>query len=650
MNYKPINKVSSALMILIILSILIITFMNLYITNTKSDSYISVMFIYPNGTPLVSGFTQFFVFYPTDSGTIIEQICNSTIMSPDLTHYTGYIDIPTSKIMKPAEEWYKHYNTKIIPSIIGFISYGKMLNKTEIEFYSQEFTIPYNPLYILKGIGKAHTVVLNQLTKRIIKIPTAKTNNKEVQQTYTTTTTVPWYYCGENCYLVYYIHDVYYYPNQNGVAPIPVAEFNATQFQSLSNYMLDYVGNIVVGVAALSSSNLHIDFDLTSVIPKTGGAGFEYQIAGSSIQLSQGEMAENLNLKILYTPTNYFGMIYVMGQLAIANYSVYASYGNIFIDYQSNVFVTALLLQGNSGAYAPVLNEVVNQLTEGIGSINFTKLVKLAEVYSGGSYGVNFISIESNEVPLLGAGIPVGEMILTAAIALGVIDPPAWVIDLMLLASPSIAITYTASSTMLWVTTFSFNVAQSAPVPAVVYFENSTVPYFMNGNAYALPLTVFYIVPSSFGGCVLSGTMITLANGSEIPVQYLNVGDFVLSYDVVSHRFVVSTVVSIGVDNVSNVVDVNDGLLYLSGWNDQYVFVMFQNGSEGWVLLKDLKIGMRLFDPIDNRWVEVTSIRIETDSYKVYDVKVNNIDNINNHIANKILIDVKSLSNPNQLY
>jgi len=254
MDNSAINKMVSVSIIFIILFTLITTYIN-YESDLNVNSLIHVTFIHPDGTPLIRGFAQFFTFYPTDNGTIIKQIYNSTIIPPDLTHYTGYIDIPLSTIMKPAEEWYKHYNTKITPSIIGFVSYGKMLNKTEVEFYSQEFTIPYNPANILKGIGKTHTVILNQLTKRTIKINATQTGNKEIQQTYTTTTTVPWYYCSENCYLVYYINDIYYYPNQNGVAPIPVAEFNATQFQNLNNYYMNYYdGMLTTGVAAISSS------------------------------------------------------------------------------------------------------------------------------------------------------------------------------------------------------------------------------------------------------------------------------------------------------------------------------------------------------------------------------------------------------------
>ncbi|MGC9164660.1 MAG: hypothetical protein ACP5GU_02900 [Thermoprotei archaeon] len=104
----------------------------------------------------------------------------------------------------------------------------------------------------------------------------------------------------------------------------------------------------------------------------------------------------------------------------------------------------------------------------------------------------------------------------------------------------------------------------------------------MNGKEYALPLPVFYIVPSSFSSCVLYGTEITLYNGSEIPVQYLHVGDEVLFYDIVLHRFVKSHVVSINVSNVSGIININNGFLYLSGWNDQSVFVLLQNGTKKW--------------------------------------------------------------------
>jgi hypothetical protein len=96
----------------------------------------------------------------------------------------------------------------------------------------------------------------------------------------------------------------------------------------------------------------------------------------------------------------------------------------------------------------------------------------------------------------------------------------------------------------------------------------------MNGKEYALPLPVFYIVPSSFSSCVLYGTEITLYNGSEIPVQYLHVGDEVLFYDIVLHRFVKSHVVSINVSNVSGIININNGF-FVFIWMERSIRIRF---------------------------------------------------------------------------
>lgn len=144
------------------------------------------------------------------------------------------------------------------------------------------------------------------------------------------------------------------------------------------------------------------------------------------------------------------------------------------------------------------------------------------------------------------------------------------------------------------------------------------------------------------GGCVLAGTSIMMADRTTTPVQDLKPGDKVLSWDVSHNRPVVTTVTSVYPTYVASLIDVNNGLLYASGANDQPVYAQLPGQSPGWVLVGDLTVGSALFDPLSHAWIPVTSLTTVNGSYQAtYDVATEPAQ-FNNYIANGLLLDRKA--------
>ncbi len=144
-------------------------------------------------------------------------------------------------------------------------------------------------------------------------------------------------------------------------------------------------------------------------------------------------------------------------------------------------------------------------------------------------------------------------------------------------------------------------------------------------------------VRSTGGGCALSGTLITLANGTQIPVQDLSPGDAVLSYNITSGQFFTTIVTSNNALQVGQVVDINNGALYASGLNDQPLYVQLSNGTQKWVDLGQLQVGMKLYNPVSETWIPITSLATSNGSFTVYDIRVTGAPN-NDYVGNGFLI------------
>jgi len=67
------------------------------------------------------------------------------------------------------------------------------------------------------------------------------------------------------------------------------------------------------------------------------------------------------------------------------------------------------------------------------------------------------------------------------------------------------------------------------------------------------------------------------------------------------------------------------------------MYVQLQNGSIGHIELGQLKSGMKLFNPISNSWIYVTSAQLINGQFTVYDLRTTS----GNYIANGFVILVK---------
>lgn len=144
---------------------------------------------------------------------------------------------------------------------------------------------------------------------------------------------------------------------------------------------------------------------------------------------------------------------------------------------------------------------------------------------------------------------------------------------------------------------------------------------------------------STGGGCVLSGTNVTLANGGVAPVEDLRPGDKVLAWNTRTSELATATVSRVLPSYVGSIEDINHGLLYASGPDDQPIYARLANGTQGWIMLGQLAVGDSLFNPANGSWTLVTSIQVESGAYHwVYDVKTSPI---NDYIANGVLVDMK---------
>ncbi|OLC61338.1 hypothetical protein AUH73_07385 [archaeon 13_1_40CM_4_53_4] len=111
------------------------------------------------------------------------------------------------------------------------------------------------------------------------------------------------------------------------------------------------------------------------------------------------------------------------------------------------------------------------------------------------------------------------------------------------------------------------------------------------------------------GGSVPQGTLITMANGNNVPVQNLRVGDEMLGYDTTLSRFTVSKVTSIAIVSTSNMLIINteSGTPFRADANPhQTLWVRRTDGSVLWLPVTKLLPGDSLFTP--NGWSKVTRV------------------------------------------
>jgi len=139
------------------------------------------------------------------------------------------------------------------------------------------------------------------------------------------------------------------------------------------------------------------------------------------------------------------------------------------------------------------------------------------------------------------------------------------------------------------------------------------------------------------GGCVAWGTPILTPTG-YVPVQKLRFGNLVEEFDFTTQSLMVGTFLSGNTSNVSMLVDVDHGLLYLTP-TEQPIYI--QNSTfQGWLRdPQNLTTADNIFDPVTITWIPVTSVKIVNHEADVFDVVTNEV---NDFVANGALLDKKT--------
>jgi uncharacterized repeat protein (TIGR02543 family) len=183
-------------------------------------------------------------------------------------------------------------------------------------------------------------------------------------------------------------------------------------------------------------------------------------------------------------------------------------------------------------------------------------------------------------------------------------------------------VTVTAAATEYWI--FTCWILDGTPV----YGNPTTVTMTAT---HSLTADFAYVGPS---GCVLSGTLITMAVGKTVPVQRVKPGDSIMGYAVQTGTFVTETVTSNNCTTVDEILSINNGLLYVTP-TEQPIYT-----DHGWVNNpQDIMIGWKIYNPTTNTWTTVQSLTTLEGHFQVYDLQATQP---NTFIGNGILLDRKT--------
>ena len=144
-------------------------------------------------------------------------------------------------------------------------------------------------------------------------------------------------------------------------------------------------------------------------------------------------------------------------------------------------------------------------------------------------------------------------------------------------------------------------------------------------------------VSSGGGGCVAWGTMILTPEG-YVPVQKLDTGQVILEYNFTSGTLQSYAVLGNNKTRVSEVADINNGMILVTP-TDQPIYIR-NSTFTGWLRNpQNLTNEDQIFDPVNNSWVNVTSVTILKTNILVFDLVTSGW---NNFIANSFLLDKKA--------
>jgi hypothetical protein len=173
----------------------------------------------------------------------------------------------------------------------------------------------------------------------------------------------------------------------------------------------------------------------------------------------------------------------------------------------------------------------------------------------------------------------------------------------------STAVTVPAGGSATATLTFDSCNASPGSYPTTVT-ATSTSPSLSHPATISVTVVPYSSSCLGGGGASLAyGTLITIANGSRVPVQSLKVGDQMLGYDPTTGQYQISTVTSVVIKQATNMLIINTGTgtpLRVDASLTEVLWTKLPDGSTLWLPAPQLKVGDDLWT--QNGWVAITSI------------------------------------------
>ena len=156
-------------------------------------------------------------------------------------------------------------------------------------------------------------------------------------------------------------------------------------------------------------------------------------------------------------------------------------------------------------------------------------------------------------------------------------------------------------------------------------------PYAVRVNATSTTPSIFHwvvlpvtVTASACSGSVGAGTLITLADRTQTPVQNLRVGLQLLSYDMTRHEYAITTITRFETVVTYNqmVISTSTGKPLIVDQNPaQRLYAQLPDGMVALVSVTDLQVGYKLFQPLSQTWISITNIQYQnTGIHTMYDV------------------------------
>jgi len=183
--------------------------------------------------------------------------------------------------------------------------------------------------------------------------------------------------------------------------------------------------------------------------------------------------------------------------------------------------------------------------------------------------------------------------------------------------------------------TLTFTQQSGAPNPQTYDVTITGVSGGKNSvsNAIHITVNVVYAPPSGGGGSggggggsVAPGSLITMGDGREIPVQNVRLGDKVIGVDVLTLRQTIATITQIKVVTVFNKLTIytESGLPFKTDANPVFLLHVMRNGKISMIPVTEIHAGDLLFSYEEMRWVPVTRVDVTYGGqHTVYDLFIN---------------------------